>query len=282
MPHDQPPTRAETGRELKALRERADLTITAAAGKAGISQSTLSRYEAGGFLIAEEVIAALCTLYGADPDTRTWLLSGARENAHRPSRVMLHRPGDAADRQRDFGERERDSVRITSLGMTLVPGLLQTEPYMRAIVTAAGQVAGDRLEAWVANRLWRQRILTESGREFVQIVSGPALGWAATSHEIMAQQLDHLAVASRLPTVRLGVIPWGRPVDVFPLHNIDLYEKANGDRTVIVGTLGGTAVLDDPIDLDRHAALLDRLAALAAWDDEARAELARVGEWYAS
>lgn len=283
---DSRPTRDEVATELKALRERAGYSNPQAAEAIGVPQSGLSRYENNRLLVPEKVIRDLIDLYAlrteVPTDLRDRLVDGARENLNlrRPSTVKLHRPGDAADRQEDYGLRERDSVKVTTLGMTVVPGLVQTERYMRAVVDGGGRLSPERVEVWVANRLWRQRILTESGREFVLLVSGPALLWAAGSAAVMLEQLDHLVAASRLPSVRLGVIPPATPMDVFPMHNIDLYEDRAGDRTVIVGTLGGTAILDDPVDLHAHAALLERLRELAVWGDDARAALADLRRWY--
>lgn len=283
---DSRPTRDEVATELRALRERAGYSNPQAADAIGIPQSGLSRYENNRLLVPEKVIRDLIDLYAlridVPSDLRARLIDGARENINlrRPSPVKLHRPGDAADRQEDYGVRERESAKVTSLGMTVVPGLLQTEQYMRAVVGAGGRLSPERIEVWVANRLWRQQLLTETGREFVQIVSGPALLWALGGSDVMRGQLDRLEAASRLPAVRLGVIPPGLPVDVTPLHNIDLYERASGERTVIVGTLGGTAILDDPFDLDCHQSLLTRLGELAAWGSDARAELERIASIY--
>lgn len=282
---DSRPTRTEVAAELKALRERAGYSNSRAAREIGTPQSGLSRYERGELLVPENVIGALLALYAAHTEVptelRDRLLAGARENQNRqrPPQIRLHR-ADAADRQIDYGKLEEAATRVTSLGMTLVPGLLQTEAYMRAVVTAGRQLSEDRLEVWVANRRWRQRLLTETGRTFIQLVSGPALLWALGGAEVMGPQLEHLALASRLPSVRLGVIPPTAAVDVVPLHNIDLYERVGGERTVVVGTLGGTVILDDPPDLDTHQALIDRLGELAVWGDDARAELDRLAAWY--
>ncbi|ANY08066.1 DUF5753 domain-containing protein [Pseudonocardia sp. HH130630-07] len=189
-------------------------------------------------------------------------------------------PDDAATRQRSFGERERASVHITTLGATIVPGLLQTESYLRAVVEAGGKVVGERLEEWVANRLWRQRVLTETGREFVQLVLPGALLWCAGSAAVMREQLAHLAVASRLPGLRLGVVPIGRPVDVFPMHNMDLYRRRDGTSEVVVGTLAGTAVLGGSEDVDRHAELLGKVERLAVFGSEAHAVIDEIGARY--
>ena len=49
---------------------------------------------------------------------------------------------------------------------------------------------------------------------------------------------------------------------------------------MIVGTVATTAILTEPPDVDLHLKMLDALARLADYDDDARATLATIRDTY--
>jgi hypothetical protein len=55
-------------------------------------------------------------------------------------------------------------------------------------------------------------------RHFTLLHSEGALRWHIGSPTIMAAQLDHLAELTRHPNLRLGVIPWDRPLTMHARH----------------------------------------------------------------
>jgi hypothetical protein len=65
----------------------------------------------------------------------------------------------------------------------------------------------------------------------VFVLSEGSLRWQMGGAALMADQLDHIVEASRLPTVRVGVIPWTTPVRAAPMHGFDLHDR----RAAIVG-----------------------------------------------
>lgn len=76
--------------------------------------------------------------------------------------------------------------------------------------------------------------------------------------------------------MRVGIIPWGRPCSILPLHSWLLFDA----RFVVVGATHGAADLDDPADVAAYARLTDQLEGLAVRDGDARAIRAGVAERY--
>lgn len=118
-------------------------------------------------------------------------------------------------------------------------------PQRRPVPADRGEsLPDDELEQIVAARKDRQRLL-DTDREFVLIMTEGALRWHVGSPAVMIAQLQHLAEATRHRNVRLGVIPWTRPVRAGAIHGFHLYDR----RTAIVGTETATAIITDARDI---------------------------------
>lgn len=261
---------------LRELRAGSGLSGVRAAASAGISQSRISRIESGVFLPTEAEIRGLCRLYQAPPGVRKELLRAAADlrAEARPSRLVIRR-GDAHKLQQRIARIESGSADIGVFQPALVPGLLQTADYMRAVFSDGGDITSEDLEQSVAARLARAAILG-SGRTFTLIMAEGALRWQACSPAVMAAQLDHLAeLADRF---RVGVIPWTKPTTVFTTTGFSLYDR----RTVIVGTRSGTSFITDPRDVADYAKLFDALTALAEFGAAAQSIMTALASDYRS
>jgi transcriptional regulator with XRE-family HTH domain len=259
---------------LRELRGRTGLSGVRAARLAGISQSRISRIESGVFVPKDTEIRSLCQLYQAPEDVTIGLLQAAADLRAEagPVRLVIRR-GDAHKLQERIGRIESDSADIGVFQPALIPGLLQTADYMRAVFSDGSDLTAEDLERSVAARITRSQILG-SGKKFTFILPEGALRWQATSPAVMAAQLDHLAeLAARLP---VGVIPWTRPVSVFTTTGFSLYDR----RTVILGTRSGTSFITDPRDVADYVALFDTLTSVAVFGQEAQSILGGFADAY--
>jgi len=127
---------------------------------------------------------------------------------------------------------------MTTFTPTVVPGLMQTERYMRTLI-APWELPAEEMDRFVARRQARQELLHNPAHRFTLLVTEGALGWRAGEREDMAAQVGRIAEVSLLPNVRVGVIPWGTRAPVFPLHGWDLHDQ----RAVVYGTVDATAPL---------------------------------------
>ncbi|MGH3777470.1 MAG: Scr1 family TA system antitoxin-like transcriptional regulator [Pseudonocardiaceae bacterium] len=275
----QPVAHGEIAKLLRKIRDGAGVTSGIEAGRrAGFSQAKVSRMEAGRFVPTPEDADHYARALGASATVRRQLVAMARDlhEQHRaatPARVSISR--SAAAHEQRVRRNEARSRHISVFHPIVIPGLLQTEEYVRAIFTS-GTLTRPEVEARVAERLLRAQILEEPGRQFTFVLTAGALGWCVGAPEVMARQIEYIVEVSRRPHIRVGVIRWGVAAKVFPPCGFDLYDE----HTVVVGVVGGSAYYNDPADVARYVAMLAALERLAIRGDEARAELRRVADEY--
>lgn len=105
-------------------------------------------------------------------------------------------------------KKEAVAVRLRVFGLVVLPGLVQTGEYARAIISTRMGITADRLDSEVAARLARQAVLDrEQPLEYWVILDEAALRRPVGSREIMGQALTHLAELARRPNIVVQVIP---------------------------------------------------------------------------
>lgn len=126
----------ELSHTLRALRQAAGLSTREAGSKAGRSQAKISRLETGRNIPSPTDAATLADVYKADTETRAKIERLAEEVKAWSRRVYLNR-GNSESQQR-LARVEATSALVRTFSPTVVPGLLQTADYARAIFTAYG------------------------------------------------------------------------------------------------------------------------------------------------
>lgn len=265
----QPPD--ELSDTLRELREAADMSQEDAAHRSGIPLASLSRYERGLIVITADRADNLAQLYRAPASVRRRLVKLATNRRAKTTRVVMHR--GAVRLQRQIAALEKNASLVRSFQPTMVPGILQTEEYMKAVMSAARSDVG---EGVIRYRLQRQALLGVAATVFEIVMTTGALTWCMGSPTLMVEQVERIITASRLDGVRVGVIPERVPTETYVLHGFDIYD----DSTAIVGTRAATAYMTDPADVKAHVDLFAELEALAVFGDEARVLLAEVATDY--
>lgn len=274
------PGHADLANALRALVARSGLLPAEVARRSGISEAAISRYLNGRTPPPPDRVRTLVDALGlGDGGTAAEAVRLAEDlRSGSASRVVVLRSGTATS-QRRFAEIESAAQHVSTFTCTLVPGLLQTERYARAIFTAGGQT-GEVLEANLRDRLSvRQSLLVDPGLRLTQVITEGALSWHVGSPELMVEQLDHLASLCRLDTaerVRIGLVTAAQPTDLFPRTDFDLYDE----RSVIVGTDFGTCFLDRPHDVASYVERFRHLTGLAVFGSAAATEVERIAERY--
>lgn len=263
----------ELSRTLRQLRQVAGLTGMEVAERTGFSQAKISRVERGTNVPTPGDVGILLEIYGAPSEVRHHLLEVAEHVKATNRRVVLSR-ADRAGFQKRIAKFNRDAKQIREFSPVIIPGLLQTPEYMRAVFTAGGTTAADAVGA-VKARLEGQNVLDEPGRRITILTTEGALGWAAGPPEMMVRQLEHIELVARKPVVRVGIIPFGTPRPVFPVSNWNLYDE----NAVIPGILRRQVVLVPPA-VSPYVEQFAKLEPLAVFDDEARAILTKVADRY--
>lgn len=259
--------RDELSRLLAAV--RGTRSQAEAARLSGLSQSRISRAERGRFLLSRDDADRYARALDASADQRSRLaeLVTARATRHVAGRVALVRV--AAAIQERVGELESTSRTIRAWQPSLVPGIAQTRDYTAALL--AGDGGGDPGPAWWAARSARTARLGEGGRSWHLLLSEAALRWRLGSTEIVTTQVEHLVELSRLPSVRLGIVPLDVPHPIVAPAAFHLY-----DDVVSVATDVGTSFVEDERDVAHFNRLFTALDGLARHDDDGRDLLARL------
>lgn len=198
------------GRQLKRLREQSGVSPSAAAKAIEVSTQTLWRMESGqpGPKLKELYVGVLCRMYGANSE-ETQALTGLVAEAKKPG--WWHSYSDAIPAHFDlFIGLEEAAKRLTTFQLTLVPGLLQTPEYRRAVAWVElpnhPTPEVDRLVEVHERR--RARLRDNGDRLSLDVL----LAESALHHEVggaavMAGQLRHLAEIGTLTNVSVRVIP---------------------------------------------------------------------------
>jgi len=264
--------------QLRALRKAAGLTGVEAGRRAGISQAKLSKLERGLQLPNPDDVRTLCNVYGATDDTQSELARLAetvQATVIEPARVVLSR--GSPEYQARIRRLEASASLLRSYQPVMVIGLLQTADYARLVFTGGG-VTGPEVDQAVVARLERQAQLRGGVTRASLIQTEGALRWQAGNPQVMAAQVTAIMEATELTNVDIGIIPWTRPVAVFPMHGFHLYD----DEVVIIGTESGPATITDARDVADYEALFGRLHDLADYGPDARTVLGRIRDDYRS
>jgi transcriptional regulator with XRE-family HTH domain len=193
--------RRRLARRLRQMREQAGLTLEEAGAKLDKTRSALGRIEMGTTKADVHLIRSMMDIYDHyDPD----LVDLVRE-ANRPGWWQKYNIDDLG-----YISMETEASAVLEFSLMNIPGLFQTEGYMRAHFAARNvrrnrtQLAND-----VAARLHRQRRLTdeEFPLQLVTIIDEAALRRKVGGVKVMRDQLRHLAIVAELSTVSVQVLP---------------------------------------------------------------------------
>lgn len=256
---------------LKQLRAATGLSGNRLAEVLGWQQSKVSRIETGKQLPGEDDIGAWTAATNAPPGTLDDLLAmlrGAR--VEYASWKDAFRESGADGVQADIRELESQSARIAEFQPAMVSGLLHTAEYARESLhlpcgpLSFGQ-AEDDIDRLIANRLQRQQVLYQHGKQVQIVMLEGALRARVVSAATLAGQLDRLIVVAGLPSMELGIIPFEAGVPVFPLSGFRLY-----DDLVIVESIVGEQQLAGPDDVTRYEKYMELLRDAAVTGEDAR------------
>jgi transcriptional regulator with XRE-family HTH domain len=275
--------RRQLGRYLRDLRNGQRLTVRVAAERLEWSEAKIWRIETGQVGLRSLDVQAMCQIYGAQPDLTEALMGLAKETK---ARGWWHSFGDVIPEGFDvYIGLEEAAASISWYESELVPGLLQTEAYAHAVITADNPGAGDdEISRRVRVRMARQTLLTRvtAAPELRIVVNEAILRRPVGGPDVMSAQLSRLLEATELPNVELRVISFGTGLHPgvmsgafeilrFPLNGDG---RASEPPTVYADGYTGELYLDKPKEIERYDEAFNGIWS-AALDDTASRELIR-------
>ena len=268
--------RLQLGNELRHAREAVGHTVEDAAVVIERTSSTISRLEHGQTGIRQRDLADLLRSYGAGVALIEQLAELARNNSQRGRWSGYRRAYPGWFRM--FVDMEEDATSLLHFGSEVVPGLLQTEDYIRTLLsTGLANTPDDRVENAVQARLLRQAVLTKQGAPRAGFVlSESALRRVVGDARILRDQLAHLAEIALLPNVQLQVLPFDAPsfgvaLFGFTLVRIPAPGSAGPLDFVYLEDYIDARYHDDKADVEAYTALWHRVQAAALGPVESRA-----------
>jgi transcriptional regulator with XRE-family HTH domain len=260
--------RQALGIRLRELRIDAGLTARELGRLMGRHGSKISRIEHGRAVPSAADIRAWCTVCGV-PDQAADLVATLRavEGMYLEWR-RIECTGLRIENESLWPLFER-TRRFRIYNPRVIPGLLQTEAYIRTVLRTimVGRHLPDDVEAAVQARIDRQRIVRQGEHRFAIVLEESVVRSPVGGPEMMAAQLGHLLEASGRPSVSLGVIPLGtdrsevRPVEAFTMFD---------DAQVIVELVSGRLTVTQPHEIAMYADVFKGLAEQAVYGAPAR------------
>lgn len=266
--------RRELGGELRRLRgERRAVDVATALGW---SESKLSRIETAHTGISEPDLDRLLTLYGVAVEDRGRLRDLARRGRARawwtPYRSSVPDPYD------EYLALEAEAVRISEWETQIVPGLLQTDEYARAVIETGADIDDSAIiQRRLALRMARQSTLTRVPPPSLRIVidEGVLLRQIGGA-DVQRRQLGRLLEASSRPGVELAILPFEAGAHAGLSESFMVLEFAPGTRNPVVHIEGLTGGLFrvKPEEIDVYQDAFDDLRERSLSAEESRKVIA--------
>jgi transcriptional regulator with XRE-family HTH domain len=258
------------GRQLRHLRETADVSLKDAASVLRVTPLTVRRMENAEVGFKPLYVRELLIRYGRSQDEITQLMDLVEE-ANRPG--WWHQFRDVLPPEFSvYVSLETDAELIRTYAPTHVPDLLQTPDYARAAVRVTHPGAsGDEVDRHVDLRLRRQEILARDTPPSIWVLMDEAvLRRTVTDRKVMDGQIRRLLEASDMPNMTIQILPFdaGLVPGTAGFHYFRF--QADIPDVVYVNLLTSAVYLDDRQHVVAYLELLDRMSVKAASADDTR------------
>jgi transcriptional regulator with XRE-family HTH domain len=263
-----PPVRRRLlGAALRRYRESVGYGLDDAARILECDRSKISRIETGQRGIRPKELRELLAEYGVEEKERLALAAIARHNDRRGWWQSYEHV--LSDAYQDYIIMESAASEIWTYETQLVPGLLQTSDYARAIATASLiKETREQQEEFVQVRLARQEVLTRADEpvELWAVLSEGALRQMVGGPAVMRDQLKRLVeIGEELPNVTVQVLPFSvgaHAATSGPFSILRFPETADLGVVYLEGQTGGV-YLESEDDVARYTLVMQHLRASA-------------------
>lgn len=192
--------------ELRRLRVAAGLTIQDVARTMECSVGKVSRVETGLVTARLQDVRELLDLYAVPEPERGVLLDLVRQSR---KKAWWHAYADVVPPESaKFYGLEDGATTIREYGAVLVPGLLQTEAYADALMSATQDADPHVRQRRLELRMRRQELLTREQPPAIEVIlHEPVLLNTMTGTDVTAAQLTRLVELARQPHISVRVLP---------------------------------------------------------------------------
>jgi len=268
--------RRQLGLELRRLREAAGVSPTAVAEILGSKRTRVTYIESGRNVVSKAELVVLVRDHYRASDKLAALEELRQEAAERGwwSTYGL------SERAAGYVGLEDDAESIRTADVGEIPGLLQTEAYIRRQCKIDIRLSGREVDKRVAVRLRRQARLTGPRPLRLTAVVDEAPLLRCSRDPEVAGQLDHLIAVAQRPNVELRVLPFNLGLHVGQAGSFSLLSFPDGllaDAGYQEYVVGGHVIDEEPI-VQELATLFDELHRQALGPTESLALIAQLAK----
>lgn len=248
------------GSELRKLRESAGLSVNTASAQVGLGAAHLSHIEASRTAVSADRLTALLRAYGVRSEPYAEALASLSDSGGKGWWTEFRK--SLPQHNLDLAELESRAAGIQSYETLLIPGLLQTEAYMRALFYSSRPGASlAEIEMLVNYRRARQQILADdSSTALHAVIHEAALRITVGGPDIMRGQLTHLLRAAQRPRTTIQVLPFDAGARAwFGTPLLILGSEVPGLETVVLEHPAEPLLLGDDESIARYRSTFDSL-----------------------
>ncbi|RSN71687.1 MULTISPECIES: helix-turn-helix domain-containing protein [Actinomadura] len=250
-------------RELRKLRQEAKLSGDQVARELEWEQSKISRMENAKMRITSGEVMELLELYGITGDKRTELVQLAREAR---KKGWWHSYEDVLSTGfSDYLAFESEALTYRTFQSQLIPGILQTADYARAIFRGARPRTTEEIERAVEARLARQERLTTSTNPLHArlVIDESTLHRSVGDTTVMRAQLRRVLELGELANVSVQVLPFEAGVHAAIDGPFTLLTFKRYPEVLYMEHFMGWIYLEKPSETERSNVVFDHLTASA-------------------
>ena len=248
----------ELGEGLRKAMQYAGFNASEVARQLDWSPGRVSRLLSGKRGGSRYDVTAFLTICGVRGTERERLMALSLDN-DRPGWFQQH--GPAVPRQvHTLIDHESHATAISDFQIALVPGLLQTGHYARAMMSGSANLPAAEIEDRVSARLARKRLFSRNNpprldffvHEFVlrTPVGGPS---------VMCDQLHEMLRLSVLPFVSIRVVPAALGAHAAMTGNFTMMEIADFKPITYLDSEISSLFLETPVEIDAYRNILAAL-----------------------
>ncbi|MEU6056779.1 helix-turn-helix transcriptional regulator [Streptomyces sp. NPDC047097] len=243
------------GKELRHKRNEAGLTLEQLAEDSFYGLGFISEIERGNRSMPKDLAGHVDRVLKTDG----YFLRNCEDV--RKARLNGH-----ADYFETVLEAEKRALTIEEWSQAVFPGLLQTEPYIRALFkTDRPLELPEETEQKIAGRLARAELFASDPikPEYWVVLHETALRMSVLPPDLMAEQLEHVAGLVRSGRITLQVMPWSEGVHPLMMGNVIVLTFADEPPLVYIESQYAGQTVDDPAVVKKYRRSYDRLRAAA-------------------
>jgi transcriptional regulator with XRE-family HTH domain len=279
--------RRELGALLRKLREEKNLSVKQVTEHLLCSPSKISRIETGQRGATLRDVRDLCNFYGVtDEAQRARLMTLAREGKQQGWWQSYDLPFALPT----YVGLEAEAVCIKDYDSAVIPGLLQSREYSRAVhreplpEPAERESTEDRVEQRVEARLRRQELLTRVDPpplRFWAILDEAVLHRVIGGPAVMREQLEMVVEKMKLPNVTLQVIPFSAGAHPALDSTFNILEFSGEMPDIVYSEgLAGFIFMEGAADIRRYQRVFDTLTAKAATPEQSADLIRKISRQY--